>query len=481
MKLYDIGGQWGDGGALTVKARLSHNDTAVRNTLVEWGMNAGIPMMRLALDDGAASHVSVSGVDPADPATYRPAYLLSIAADGTQKNTAATLDANVRVDHAAIRSVDVGVRLNGYTRRAFGYVRLYCIDSCHGGQSLATVDPALLYQVPAAQSREIGAYPAFSMAAVRQQAALRAMYGMPAVDADMPEYAQRNHETTRAAYVKFNFAIDVAGKPASGNIGVRYVDTALHGESHGVNAAGAPAPQASDSTRRDVLPSLNVRVRLREDLVFRLAASKTMGQVNFAYLSPRLRILNPVQHDAEEGNPDLKPYMSRNVDLALEHYFGTKGMASLSTFYKLVDGFIQTVVETRMIDGEAYQVATYRPMGLSRIKGAEIAYRQFFDRLPAPFDGLGMQASCTFVDTQAPSSVAGARRAAGGLVQEQLQRQRHLRAAPDQGTHRLQPPRQLCRDHQFVGSAGRAGVRQALRHAGRRGRLRHHQAVVADA
>lgn len=407
VKLYDIGGQWSDGGALTVKARLSHNDTAVRNTLLEWGMNARMPMMRLALDDGAASHVSVSGVDPAEPAIYRPAYLLSIAADGTQKNTAATLDANYRVDYPAIRSVDVGLRTNGYTRRAFGYVRLYCIDGCKGAQSLAAVDPALLYQVPAAQSREIGAYPAFSVAAVRQQAALRALYGLPAVDADMPAYAQLDRETTRAAYVKFNFATDVAGKPASGNIGVRCVDTALHGESYGVDAAGAPAPQASDSRRRDVLPSLNARIRLRDDLVFRLAASKTMGQVNFSYLSPRLRILNPVQHDAEEGNPDLKPYRSRNVDLALEHYFGAKGMASLSTFYKLVDGFIQTVAETRTIDGEAYQVATYRPMGLARIKGVEIAYRQFFDRLPAPFDGLGVQASCTFVDAQAPSSVAG--------------------------------------------------------------------------
>jgi TonB-dependent receptor len=406
IRLYDVGGRW-DGGALTVKARLSHNDTAVRNTLLEWGMNAGLPLMRLAIGDGAASHVSVSGVDLTDPANYRPAYLLSIAADGTQKNTAATLDAHYRFDHPAMRSVDAGLRLNGYTRRVSGYVRMYCIDGCNGGKSLAAVDPALLYQVPAAQSREIGAYPAFSIAAVRQQAALRAMYGLPAVDADMPEYAQLNHERTTAAYVKFNYAIDVAGMPASGNIGVRYVDTALHGESYGVDAAGAPAPQAGDSTRRDVLPSFNARVRLRDDLIFRVAASKTMGQVNFSYLSAHVRILNPVQHDAEEGNPDLKPYTSRNVDVALEHYFGDRGMASLSTFYKLVDGFIQTAVESSVIGGEAYRVATYRPAGLSRIKGVEIAYQQFFDRLPAPFDGLGMQANCTFVDTRGPSSVAG--------------------------------------------------------------------------
>jgi TonB-dependent receptor len=406
VKLFDIGGQW-SGGAWTVKARFSHNHTAVRNALLEWGIKAGIPLMRMAINDGAASHVSVSGIDQTDPANYRPAYLLSIAADGTQTNTAATLDANYRFGHSAIRSVDVGLRLNGYTRRAFGFVRLYCIDSCNGGTSLAAVDPALLYQVPAAQSREIGAYPTFSSAAVRQQAALRAMYGLPTVDANMPEYEQLDHEKTTAAYVKFNYAIDVAGKPASGNIGVRLVDTALHGLSYDVNAAGAAVPQASDSARRHVLPSFNARAHVRDDLMVRLAVSKTMGQLNFAYLSAHLRILNPVQHDAEEGNPNLKPYTSRNVDLALEHYFGVKGMASLSTFYKLVDGFVQTVAETRVIHGENYQIATYKQMGLSRIKGIEMAYQQFFHRLPAPFDGLGMQASCAFVATQAPSSVAG--------------------------------------------------------------------------
>lgn len=406
VKLYDLGGQWGNG-VLTARARVSHSDTAVRNTLLEWGSDAAIPSMSMALDDGAASHVAVSGVDLADPANYRPAYLLSIAANGTQKNTAATLDANYRVDYTAIRSVDVGLRLNEYTRRALGYVRLYCIDGCNGRTSLAAVDPALLYQVPAAQSRDIGAYPTFSSAAVRTQTTLRAMFGLPAVDTDMPEYAQLNHEKTTAAYVKFNYAIDVAGKAASGNIGVRYVATALHGESYGVDATGAPVPQASDSTRRDVLPSFNARVRLRDDLLFRLAASKTMGQVNFSYLSAGLRISNPVQHDAQEGNPDLKPYTSRNLDLALEHYFGAKGMAVLGLFYKMVGGLIQTATDTRVIEGDEYNVATYRSAGLSRIKGIEIAYLRFFDRLPAPFDGLGMQANCTLVDVEGPSSVAG--------------------------------------------------------------------------
>ena len=406
-KLYDIGGKWDNGGPLTIKARLSRNHTAVRNTLSEWGIYASVPLMSLVINDGTASRVAVAGIDLTQPANYHPGYLLSIAGDGTQKNAAATLDANYRFGQALLHSVDAGLRLNDYTRRSFGFVHMYCIDGCNSSKTLATVDPALLQQVPAAQSRDIGAYPTFSSAAVRQQAALRTLYGLPAADANMLEHDQLNNEKTAAAYVKFNFASDLAGKPVSGNIGVRYIDTRLHGLSYGADAAGALVQKASDARRRDVLPSFNASIGLRDDLLVRLAASKTLGQLNFSYLSAAVRISNPVQRDAQAGNPDLSPYTSRNFDLSLEHYFSAREMAFLSTFYKLADGFIQTRVEQRLINGEEYNVASYQSVDTARIKGIEFGYQKFFSALPAPFNGLGMQMNYTYVDSQAPSSIAG--------------------------------------------------------------------------
>lgn len=405
-RLYDIGGQW-TGGALRVSARLGHNDTAVFNTLSEWGTRAAVPWMRLMLNDGAASRLSVAGIDLTAPANHHPAYLLAIAQDGIQTNTAVTLDANYRPRHAWVASVDVGLRVNDYTRRSFGFVRFYCIDGCDSARTLATVDPALLHVVPAARSREVGAFVTYSAAAVRQQAALRARYGLPAADARMRQQDQFNNETTAAAYVKVNYDIDFAGQPVRGNIGVRLVDTALHGEAYGIGAAGAPVPSASGSRRREALPAFNAHIGLRDDLVLRLAASRTSGQVNFSYLNPAVNIGNQVQRDAQAGNPALRPYTSTNVDLSLERYLSGHGMAYLSVFNKLAGGFIQSVAEKRMIDGEEYNVSTYQSAGRARIEGVEIGYQQFFDRLPAPFRGLGMQANYTYVDARAPSSVAG--------------------------------------------------------------------------
>ena len=41
------------------------------------------------------------------------------------------------------------------------------------------------------------------------------------------------------------------------------------------------------------------------------------------------------------------------------------------------------------------------------IKGIELGYRQTFDNLPAPFDGLGVQTSFTYADSDAEYSNAG--------------------------------------------------------------------------
>lgn len=407
-KLYDVGARWNPGGALTVQARLSHNDTSVVNTLYEWGSSASIPSLSLRMNQGSASQLSISGVDLNNRAIYSPSYLLAIHLDGAQRNTAGTVDATYSFDDLPIaRSIDFGVRSSDYTRHSYGFVNFYCIDSCASSRNLASVDTSLLSQVSAAQSPDVGSYWTYASSAIRQQSTLRALYGLPASEGNQQAQDQINNERTLSVYAKLNYGVDVAGLPLTGNLGVRAIRTTLRGQSYGADAAGTLSLQSSDSTRHDLLPSLNAKLALRENLALRVAASKTLGQVNFAYLSPAVNITNPVQKDAQAGNPTLKPYTSTNYDLSLENYFNGGGMAYLGVFHKTVDGFIQTVAEQRMINGEQYNVSTYKSAGTSTIRGTEIGYQQFFDRLPTPFNGLGMQANYTFVDSKAPSAVVG--------------------------------------------------------------------------
>lgn len=53
------------------------------------------------------------------------------------------------------------------------------------------------------------------------------------------------------------------------------------------------------------------------------------------------------------------------------------------------------------VDGNTYDYLITRPVnvGTAKIQGAEIGWNQFFDFLPAPFDGLGMSANYTYIDS----------------------------------------------------------------------------------
>jgi iron complex outermembrane receptor protein len=80
-------------------------------------------------------------------------------------------------------------------------------------------------------------------------------------------------------------------------------------------------------------------------------------------------------------------------------------------FYKKVRNFIQTVSVDQTItypNGNAYdyRVTTSANGDKGTIKGFEVAYNQFFDFLPAPLDGFGVQANFTYVDSKAPSPLA---------------------------------------------------------------------------
>ncbi|MCS0628171.1 TonB-dependent receptor [Telluria mixta] len=406
-QLFDVGGRWSNGGPLTVNARLAHNETAVVNTLFEWGISAKVPTMTMTMNDGAPTGLSVSGIDLNNLANYHPNYLLAIHLDGKQRNTAATFDANYKFDGGILSSIDFGLRANDYTRHSFGFVNFYCIDGCNSSRTLATVDPALLHQVPARESVNVGPYWTYTTAAVRGQSALRTLYGLPASEQNTQDQDQLNREKTLAFYLKANLEFAIAGKPVTGNLGLRAIETKLHGESYGANAAGTLELQSRDSKRHDMLPSFNGNIALSDDLNLRLGASKTLAPVNFGFMAAATTITNQVQHDARAGNPDLQPFTSRNLDVSLEHYFGRNGMAFLGAFHKKVDGFIQTVAEQRVINGETYNVSTFKSSGTSKIQGVEAGFQQFFDMLPAPFNGLGLQANYTYVDSKAASALAG--------------------------------------------------------------------------
>lgn len=90
----------------------------------------------------------------------------------------------------------------------------------------------------------------------------------------------------------------------------------------------------------DVLPSFNAVANVTDHLNLRFAASKTMTRANPSQMSSQLNFGDTSAQSASEGNPALKPYYSKNLDIGGEYYTGKTGYVGLTFFSKTIKDFI---------------------------------------------------------------------------------------------------------------------------------------------
>ena len=156
-----------------------------------------------------------------------------------------------------------------------------------------------------------------------------------------------------------------------------------------------------------LLPSLNLKFGLTDDLILRLAASKVLTRPDNGYIRNYFvsSIDTSGNFTGSAGDPTLDPATAWQFDASLEWYFATVGSVTLNAFYKAVDNFFYQSVRTEQIfnaAGDSRDVTVRGPAnfdGTGKIKGFEVAYQQTFDFLPAPLDGFGVQANYTYIDS----------------------------------------------------------------------------------
>ncbi|TCV95932.1 TonB-dependent receptor [Luteibacter rhizovicinus] len=228
-----------------------------------------------------------------------------------------------------------------------------------------------------------------------------------------PFLANHQNEKTYAAYGVLRFGWRMWDIPVDGNIGMRGVRTKVgtSGFMSDPNGSGTYTPLSVNSTYNSYLPSLNLNIHLTDKLQWRFAASKALTRPNFDQLNPTLSLSTPNASGANTftgsaGNPNLQPMKARQYDTSLEWYYNPTSMLYGALFYKSVDGFIANGVFNETYNGQVYQVTRPTNGDNGIIKGAETGYQTFFDFLPEPFNGLGVQANYTYVYSKAPSPSA---------------------------------------------------------------------------
>ncbi|MCG8556198.1 MAG: TonB-dependent receptor [Proteobacteria bacterium] len=108
---------------------------------------------------------------------------------------------------------------------------------------------------------------------------------------------------------------------------------------------------------------------------------------------------------ASSGEPNLRPFTANNFDLSFEWYYEDASYLSLAGFIKQVGNFIVERVEKQTFNlaSGPYIYDIRRPSNgeAANVRGVELSWQHDFRRLPAPFDGIGVQANLTLVDSNA--------------------------------------------------------------------------------
>ena len=212
--------------------------------------------------------------------------------------------------------------------------------------------------------------------------------------------------------------------PYSGNIGIQVVHTDQSATGNQVDLAHCTGitvdtcpyiVRRDGTTYNDYLPSLNLAFDLGHEQKLRLGAGKQISRANLDNMKASMDF-GLQSATAEQpaltgfaGNPKLKPYAARSLDVSYEKYFGNHGYVSAAAFYKRLDNYV--INAPRQFDFAPYASAT-TPLPASgpykdstvgfltqptngsggNLHGFEFSVNIPFSLIAKPLDGFGVAA-----------------------------------------------------------------------------------------
>jgi TonB-dependent receptor len=249
-------------------------------------------------------------------------------------------------------------------------------------------------------------------------------------------------EKTSGVFLEVDGSVHLFERPLRYDAGVRYVRTkqsvgAYNSSADPRNASlppgTTPFPNVSqwvyvDKTYNNTLPSGTVAYDLAKNLVLRASVSRSMTRANPDALRPGINFSSPSADVATLGSPNLKPYISDNIDLGIEYYTGREGYVSVTVFQKNLNGFTlnknvtvpfsalstygvtyagltptqQGALDARGGESQATVVTTSQTnaSGLLKVQGLELGAVQPLDKL-LPWRGFGISETLTMINQKA--------------------------------------------------------------------------------
>ena len=173
-------------------------------------------------------------------------------------------------------------------------------------------------------------------------------------------------EESAAVYISMTHDFEIGDIPARISAGVRYEDTDIEGSAFQnfptalsivstTEGVVVPGPEQTFFTVEGdysvFLPALDLRIEPWQDHVARASYGKSIARPDLNGLRPTTTVSDyrPGTATASSGNPDLDPYLSDNFDLSYEWYYDEGSYLAVAYFFKQIDDYIGTDVETDVI------------------------------------------------------------------------------------------------------------------------------------
>jgi TonB-dependent receptor len=335
------------------------------------------------------------GMDTGNPANFwAPTLYTDTDGHVRDKLNAAALTASRRLDNGFVSNLKFGVRA---TDREKSY-----------HQTTWSLNPTSTIPDSAYETVNIAGYPSF-IQLKDFYGTVYSAYGANAFDPNGRTQTQNDllsgwkvKERSTSAFVQGDLDGEAFGKNFRGNIGLRLVHTRQTG--YGMQSLNGAAPSAVEdgTSYTEILPSMNLIFALddTQEKQIRFSVARAMSRAPLDEMRASRNLSVPTDSTqpttGSAGNPQLKPMMANQVDLAYQWFFAKGAIASVGGFYKQVSRYIAIESDTTTING--------RPATLTRsvngeggnIRGLELQYQQSLSFLPAPFDGLGFSGNYAY-------------------------------------------------------------------------------------
>jgi iron complex outermembrane receptor protein len=341
-----------------------------------------------------------TGLNLLDPTIWRFANIFDNLFRVTTKEMAGSLRFSYDLGDGFLRRLEFGGKLTDLRHKRDGYLNQIAITT-----PITALSPSLFGQVAfpdllEGQAPFAQTYLAANPFGTGEQFACVALGVVGCTPRKFnPVQSFRIDEKTQAAFAKLNFE---RGR-FSGNVGLRFSQTDRI--ARGTQQLGAVfTPIVTKPTYRDWLPSVSLKYEVTDQLQLRLGAGKVVGLPDIADLSPGIVLAAAPPLQGSAGNPNLDPFRAKQLDAAVEWYYAEGAALTLGMFYKDVDSFVirKSAIEFPVGPGTPYTILrSYNGAG-GKIQGVEVFFQQPFTFLPSPFDGFGVIANFSYIDSQTP-------------------------------------------------------------------------------